>query len=112
MTTTLDEPQIGLEPDMTTGEAHHTNVYVVMSFAKPPYRIVDDIYGPFHSANAAKEWGRVNTTGFTVKEIMRPIDVEEVAFVLAPEPHEPTLEDQGISQDQTQIGDYIDPNVG
>ena len=91
-------------------EAHHTNVFVVINFEGP---FVKTVYGPFRSFNSAKDWGNVySNEAFTVMEIMRPRDVEDIAFVPTPKPHEPTLEDQGISQDQTQIGDYIDPNIG
>ena len=91
-------------------EAYHTNVFVVLSFVKP-YQIVDTVYGFFFSKRAAKSWGRVNTTGYSIMEIMRPKDVEEVGFVLPLTPAEPTLEDQGIHPDQAKIGDYIDPTV-
>ena len=93
-------------------DAHNTNVFVVLEHIGRFN--TNAVYGPFHSRNAAKDWGLVNVTSFTIMEIMRPRDVEEVGFVLTPDPktHEQTLEDQGISQDQTQIGDYIDPNIG
>ena len=89
-------------------EALNTNVFVVIAFEGP---FVKTVYGPFRSRYAAKDWGLINVTSFTIMEIMRPRDVEEVGFVLPLTPAEPTLEDQGIHPDQSQIGDYIDPNV-
>ncbi len=88
---------------------HNTNVYVLLEhFGRAQ---INAIYGPFHSRNAAKDWGLVNVNSFTIMEIMRPKDVEEVGFVLTSAPAEPTLEDQGIHPDQAKIGDYIDPTV-
>ena len=90
-------------------EAHSTNVYVVLEHIGRAQ--INAVYGPFHSRNAAKDWGLVNVANFTIMEIMRPKDVEEVGFSLTPKSQEPTLEDQGIHPEQAQIGDYIDPNV-
>ncbi len=89
---------------------HNTNVYVLLEHIGRAQ--INAVYGPFHSRNAAKDWGLVNVTSFTIMEIMRPKDVEEVGFVLVPKASETTLEDQGISEQQTSIGDYIDPNIG
>ena len=88
---------------------HNTNVYVLLEHIGRAQ--INAVYGPFHSRNAAKDWGLVNVTSFTIMEIMRPKDVEEVGFVLTSASEEPTLEDQGIHSEQAQIGDYIDPNV-
>ena len=88
---------------------HNTNVYVVLEHIGRFN--INAVYGPFHSRNAAKDWGLVNTNSFTIMEIMRPKDVEEVGFILTSKSEEPTLEDQGIHPEQAQIGDYIDPNV-
>ena len=90
-------------------EAHHTNVFAVIDFEGT---FVKTIYGPFRSYNAAKDWGLAYSQSFTVMEIMRPRDVEDVAFVLVPKSDEPTLEDQGMHPNQAEIGDYIDPNIG
>jgi hypothetical protein len=97
--------------DTAYDDAHNTNVYVVLEHLAR--QTINAVYGPFHSRNAAKDWGLVNVSNFTIMEIMRPKDVEEIGFVLTPaETPEQTLEDQGIHRDQAQIGDYIDPNVG
>ena len=90
-------------------ETLNTNVYVVLEYIGRSQ--INAVYGLFHSRNTAKDWGLVNVTSFTIMEIMRPKDVEEVGFILTPEPTEPTLENQGIHQKQAQIGDYIDPSV-
>ena len=90
-------------------EAHSTNVFVVLEHIGRSQ--INAVYGPFRSRYAAKDWGLINVTSFTIMEIMRPRDVEEVGFVLTPVSEEPTLEDQGIHPEQAQIGDYIDPNV-
>ena len=103
---TLERPTL---ESTSKHDAQHTNVYVVLDFLSGP--LVSAVYGPFHSANAAKDWGLMHSMSFTVAEIMRPQGVEEVAFVLAPKPKEPTLENQGIHPEQAQIGDYIDPTV-
>ncbi len=95
--------------DTAYDEAHSTNIYVLLEHIGRSQ--INAVYGPFHSRNAAKDWGLVNVTSFTIMEIMRPKDVEEVGFVLTSAPEEPTLEDQGIHPEQAQIGDYIDPNV-
>ena len=90
-------------------KTHNTNVYVLLEhFGRAQ---INAVYGPFRSRNAAKDWGLVNVTSFTIMEIMRPRDVEEVGFVLTPVSEEPTLEDQGIHPEQAQIGDYVDPTV-
>ena len=88
---------------------HNTNVYVVLEHVGRSQ--INAVYGLFRSRNTAKDWGLINVTSFTIMEIMRPRDVEEVGFVLTTAPDEPTLEDQGIHPDQAQIGDYINPNV-
>ena len=88
--------------------SNHTNVFVVIDFAGS---LIIGVYGPFRSRNAGKDWGLMNSSSFTVAEILRPEGLDEIAFVLK-SPSEPTLEDQGIHPDQTQIGDYIDPNIG
>ena len=89
-------------------EALNTNVYVVIAFEGP---FAKTVYGPFRTFNSAKDWGNAYTDAFTVMEIMRPRDVEEIGFVLTSAPAEPTLEDQGIHEKQSTIGDYIDPTV-
>ena len=107
---------VALKADETTRletayeEAHNTNVFVVLEHLGK--QTINAVYGPFRSRNAGKDWGLINCSSFTIMEIMRPRDVEEIAFVLVPKASEPTLEDQGISQDQTEIGDYIDPLIG
>jgi len=88
---------------------YNTNVYVLLEHIGRSQ--INAVYGPFHSRNAAKDWGLINVSSFTIMEIMRPRDVEVVAFSLTPISPEPTLEDQGIHPEQAQIGDYIDPNV-
>ena len=108
MTTTLEE--VDSESSMATEDARPTNVYVLLEFSTPKVGI-QTVYGPFRSFNAAKDWGIIHSTNFTIKEIMRPVGVEAVAFVLTKPSSEPTLEDQGIHPDQAQIGDYIDPNI-
>jgi len=90
-------------------ETLNTNVYVLLEHIGRTQ--INAVYGLFHSRNTAKDWGLVNVNSFTIMEIMRPKDVEEVGFILTPAPAEPTLEDQGIHPDQSQIGDYIDPTV-
>ena len=95
-------------------DAYHTNVFVLLVFEGA---FVKAVFGPFLSFNSAKDWGNLyshsflHSNSFTVKEIMRPVGVEEMAFVITPESNEPTLEDQGIHPKQAQIGDYIDPTV-
>jgi hypothetical protein len=110
MTTTLAEVDSG--SSMTTEDAHHTNVYVLLDYVKPSEKpqFLNAVYGPFRSFNAAKDWGLINSTNFSIMEISRPIGVEAIGFVDTT-PAEPTLEDQGIHPDHAQIGDYIDPNV-
>ena len=94
------------------GQTYNTNVYVLLEHISAVYRAqINAVYGPFHSRNAAKDWGLVNSTSFTIMEIMRPKDVEEVGFVDTTTPDERTLEDQGIHEKQSTIGDYIDPTV-
>ena len=99
---------------MTTEEAHHTNVFVVLAYGDSPF--VREVYGPFRSLTSGKDWGIAHEKNFAVAEIMRPIGIEDVAFVLEDPNREPTLEDQGIHENQSQIGDYIDdyidPNIG
>ena len=109
MTTALtDTVEDGVGGGTSDIEADHTNVFVLVEFAGSS--LVIGVYGPFSSREAAKDWGLVNCTSFTVAEIMRPYGVEDIAFILK-KPHEPTLEDQGIHPEQAQIGDYIDPDV-
>ena len=108
--TALADKARGAVTPMTTKDAHHTNVYVLIEFSKPLIGITA-IYGPFRSFNAAKDWGIVYSENFTIKEIMRPIGVEAIGFIDTT-PAEPTLEDQGIHEKQSQIGDYIDPSIG
>lgn len=108
MTAALAETETESESDMATKGAHNTNVYVCLEYLGA---MISAVYGPFISANAAKDWGLANSFNFTIAEIMRPEGVEEIAFVLVPKPREPTLEDQGISKDQSEIGDFIDPSV-
>jgi hypothetical protein len=98
-----------LSTETAYDDAHSTNVYVLLEHIGR--EMINAVYGPFHSRNAAKDWGLINVTSFTIMEIMRPKDVEEVGFVLTPAHTEPTLEDQGIHPEQAQIGDYIDPSV-
>ncbi len=109
MTTALaDTVQEGVEGVKEGIEAHHTNVFVLLDFGGS---FVKTVYGPFRTFNSAKDWGLVYSESFTVVELMRPRDIDEVGFVLTPNPREPTLEDQGIHRNQAEIGDYIDPNV-
>ena len=105
----VETAEEGVEGVAAGIEAHHTNVYVVIAFEGP---FAKTVYGPFRTFNSAKDWGNAYTDAFTVMEIMRPRDIEEIAFVVLPNLVEPTLEDQGISEQQTSIGDYIDPNIG
>ena len=111
MTASATLAETDAETEWAPNEGLHTNVYVVLDFSIPPHKIVDNVYGPFRSHNAAKDWGLASSQSFTVMEIMRPVGVEDVGFVDTTS-KEPTLEDQGIHPDQTQIGDYIDPNIG
>lgn len=113
MTTALTEDlQVALadqarQEDMTTEDAHHTNVFVCIDYDGSFIRSksASSVYGPFRSFDAAKDWGLANSVGFSVFEILRPRGVESVGFVLTtptPPRHDPG---------QTQIGDYIDPTV-
>lgn len=109
MTTLAPEALEQANDDMAEGiDAHHTNVFVLLDVKGS---FIKTAYGPFRSFNAAKDWGLINSPAFTVLEIMRPIGVETVGFVLTDPVQEPTLEDQGTHPDQAQIGDYIDPNI-
>ena len=108
MTGTLTEIESEVET-MATGTAHHTNVFVVIAYGQTPF--VREIFGPFRNPNAAKDWGLANEQNFAIAEIMRPLDVEDIGFVITDPHHEPTLEDQGIHEKQAVIGDYIDPDI-
>ncbi len=109
MTTALD-PQVGLEPSTDTEvPTHNTNVYVGIEFEG---EFTTRCFGPFRTADEARSWCHAHIIeGFEIHEIMRPVGVEDVSFYLTSSPPVEKLTKEGISSDQTQIGDYIDPTV-
>ena len=88
---------------------HHTNVYVGIEFED---HFTSRCFGPFRTADEARNWCHAHIIeGFEIHEIMRPAGVEDVAFYLTANPPVERQTKEGISSDQTQIGDYIDPTV-
>ncbi len=111
-TPTALDPQIGLEPDTDTEvsiSTYHTNVYVGIEFEG---EFTKQCFGPFPTADEARSWCHAHIIeGFEIHEIKRPAGVEDVAFYLTAHPPVERQTKEGISSDQTQIGDYIDPTV-
>ncbi len=110
MTAAPDTVALKAEPDTEVSiSTHNTNVYVGIEFED---HFTSRCFGPFRTADEARNWCHAHIIeGFEIHEIMRPDGVEDVAFYLTSSPPVEKLTKEGISSDQTQIGDYIDPTV-